>query len=272
MNSTGKLRRVSWILLGVVGGLMALVWGCQRAVLFPGGGSAARQPLSARIPGAIALDVPHADGHSEGVLIPASGSAGPRPVVVFAHGNGELIDGWPDALAPYRRQGVAVALLEYRGYGRSTGSPSQAALVADFLAFVDALAARPEVDPQGVVYHGRSLGGGVVAAASATRPPRALIIESSFTSVATLAREGWRVPRFIVRDPFDSLTALKRYRGLSLIVHGSRDALIPISHGQRLADRPGARLLTRDCGHNDCPRDGVYWRAIRRLLDEAGVL
>lgn len=265
------MRRVSWILLGALAVLVALAWGCQRALLFPGGGKAPAQPLSARVPGAIAIDVEHAEGRSEGILLPAHGGATRSPVVVFAHGNGELIDGWVAALEPYRAQGIAVAMLEYRGYGRSAGAATEASLVADFAEFVGLIAARPEVDPTRIVYHGRSLGGGVVAAATAIRPPRALIIESSFTSVATLAREGWRVPRFLVRDPFESLAALERYRGLSLVIHGRRDALVPFAHGERLAARPGARLLALDCGHNDCPRGEAYWTAVRALLADAGV-
>jgi pimeloyl-ACP methyl ester carboxylesterase len=70
----------------------------------------------------------------EAWLLPGRGvtAATPGPLLVFAHGNGELIDQWPPMLAPYRQRGLSVLLPEYRGYGRSAGQPSEPALVGDF--------------------------------------------------------------------------------------------------------------------------------------------
>ena len=65
---------------------------------------------------------------------PGRSAAHPGPAVIYTHGNGELIDYWPAALEPYRQWGVSILLPEYRGYGRSTGKPSQAAVVADMAA------------------------------------------------------------------------------------------------------------------------------------------
>src|SRR5688572_30017025 len=73
------------------------------------------------------IDTP--EGRVEGWFLPAQGASTPRPLVLFAHGNGELIDDWPELLAPYRAQGVHVLLPEYRSYGRSGGTPGERALV-----------------------------------------------------------------------------------------------------------------------------------------------
>src|SRR5262249_32408434 len=70
----------------------------------------------------------------------------PGPAVLFAHGNAELIDDWPLLLKAYRTLGVSVALPEYRGYGRSPGTPSEQAIIADFTRAFDKIAARPDVD------------------------------------------------------------------------------------------------------------------------------
>lgn len=264
------MRRVSGVLLTIGVMVLGLVYGCQRRMLFPGGGPAEALPLAQRVPGAIALDVEHTDGRSEGVLLKGDGVVESGPVVVFAHGNGELIDQWAQGLQPYLRRGISVALLEYRGYGRSGGSASQVDLADDLSLFVDLLKTRTEVDPQRIAYHGRSLGGGVVSAVSARHPPRALILESTFTSITAIARGFW-IPGFLVRDPFDSLAALAEWRGPSLVIHGRLDRVVPFSHGQALAQRPNATLLARDCGHNDCPRDAVYWQAIDALLARSGM-
>src|SRR5699024_1012438 len=109
--------------------------------------------------------------------------ARPGPAILFTHGNAELIDHWPDALARYRRLGVSVVLPEYRGYGRSAGSPSEAAIAQDLRALHALLSADPRVDASRIVYHGRSLGGGAVCTLLDAHPPRALILESTFTSI-----------------------------------------------------------------------------------------
>ena len=89
-------------------------------------------------------------------------------MVLFAHGNAEVID-YIALMSPYRDAGISVALLEYRGYGRSTGGPSEG-LIADGLALVERLKARPDVDPEQILLHGRSLGGGVVCVTESFTP------------------------------------------------------------------------------------------------------
>src|SRR5260221_6607706 len=112
------------------------------------------------------------EGDVEAFFLPAfATSDGERkPAVVFAHGNGEIIDQWADVLEPYRAMGIGVLLPEYRGYGRSEGTPSEAAITQDFVEFYDGVVARADVDPSRIVLHGRSLGGGVVCALARHRP------------------------------------------------------------------------------------------------------
>jgi uncharacterized protein len=212
-------------------------------------------------------------GEVEAWLIPGEGvsAARPGPVVIFAHGNAELIDDWPSALSPYLAVGVSVWLQEYRGYGRSAGAPSQAAITTDFAAGYDLLAAHPLVNRDKILFHGRSLGGGVVMSLTTLRRPAAIILESTFTSLAAVA-QGMGVPAFIARrllcDPFESEAALRRYDGPVLIFHGDRDTLIPPTQGQRLhLAAPQSTFISQPCGHNDFPCDhGAYWQALRSFL------
>jgi fermentation-respiration switch protein FrsA (DUF1100 family) len=202
-------------------------------------------------------------------FLPAYGLAAGQsaPLVVFAHGNGELIEHWPQVLDPYRRMGMHLLLPEYRGYGRSAGTPSEKAIVEDYVRFYDLVCARAEVDAGRVILHGRSLGGGVVCAVARERRPAALVLESTFTSVYDVARR-WRVPRRLIQDPFDSASVLQTLDVPILIFHGTCDRVVPFDHAlklSRLARR--ARLVSYECDHNDLPRhDEGFWAELRRFL------
>ncbi|MBK8482195.1 MAG: alpha/beta hydrolase [Proteobacteria bacterium] len=215
------------------------------------------------------------EGRVEAWLLPGEGvgPTHPGPAVIFAHGNAELIDEWPQILQPYRRLGISVLLPEYRGYGRSAGSPSQAAIGADFARFYDQLAARPEVDAARIVLHGRSLGGGVVCQLAEQREVAAVILMSTFSSVHELAKRFW-VPSFLLRDPFDNRAAIARLQRPVLIVHGRQDTLIPVDHARVLAAAATrGRLVLYDGDHNTCPPDWtVFWRDLEQFLRASTVL
>lgn len=228
------------------------------------------------VDGLVRLTVTTGQGEVEAWLLPGRGvSPGhPGPAVIFAHGNAELIDLWPREMERYRRMGISVLLPEYRGYGRSAGSPSQEAITADFERFYDQLVARPEVDRRRVVFHGRSLGGGAVCALAARRPPAAMVLQSTFTSMRRMARR-YLVPGFLVRDPYDNLEVVGALGCPVLIVHGRRDRLIPFEHGVELS-RAAARATLVDypeADHNDCPPDwSRFWDEVERFLRQAGIL
>ena len=189
---------------------------------------------------------------------------GPRPAVVFAHGNGELIDFWPQMLEPYRQLGFHVVLPEYRSYGRSTGEPSQDTIVSDFVGFYDILAAREDVTD--FVFHGRSLGGGVICALADARPAQALVLESTFSSMTDMLA-AWMVPSMLVADPFDNLASVERFAGPKLVMHGSHDSIVPYKHAQKLAATANSTLVTYEADHNDFPPDRMaYWHEIEQFL------
>ncbi len=206
-------------------------------------------------------------------LLPGNGvsAATPGPLVVFAHGNGELIDHWPRMLAPYRARGISVLLPEYRGYGRSRGTPSEAAIVADFEHALRRALDDSRIDGR-VIFHGRSLGGGVVCALAKRHAPRALILESTFTSVTDVAR-GMGIPGLFIHDRFESLPVVRAFEGPILIFHGTRDRLVPTTNGRSLAAaNPRAQLVLYDCGHNDLPPPSSdYWTQIDAVLRSAGI-
>jgi fermentation-respiration switch protein FrsA (DUF1100 family) len=197
----------------------------------------------------------------------------PGPAVIFTHGNAELIDHCTDHVWRYVSWGVSVLLPEYRGYGRSQGKPSQDAILADMTQFYDWLAQRPEVDPSRIIFHGRSLGGGVLAVLCEKREPAALILESTFTSIASFCRR-YGVPAFLCRHPFYVDRVVERLDRPMLIMHGKNDDIIPVRHGRRLRDLARhAAYVEFDAHHNDFPGDWeTYWAVLRSFLDEHGLV
>jgi pimeloyl-ACP methyl ester carboxylesterase len=207
-------------------------------------------------------------------LPPADGpSVQPYPVVIFAHGNAERIDDWVQELSPFTRLGVGLLLVEYPGYGRSHGRPSQSSITDVMVAAYDRLAARRPIDPGRIVLMGRSIGGGAVCQLASRRPAAALILMSTFTSARAFASR-YLAPGFLVKDPFDNLAVLQGFNGPVLLMHGRNDDVIPFYHAQRLhrAAR-NVRLIAYPCGHNDCPpRWDVFWKDIEGFLHESGLL
>jgi hypothetical protein len=168
-----------------------------------------------------------------------------------------------------RDWGVGVLLVEFPGYGRSAGTPSQTSITSAAIAAFDWTRVQPHVDASRIVAYGRSLGGAAAAILASNRNAAALVLESTFTSVRSFAHR-FLVPEFIVRDPFDSLSLLATYAGPTLIFHGDNDEVVAFDHGQRLARAARfGEFHPLPCGHNDCPRQ---WATVRKFLVSHGVL
>lgn len=197
----------------------------------------------------------------------------PAPLVIFAHGNAERIDFCSQELLQFTLWGMGVLLVEFPGYGRSDGTPSQASITETFITAYDLMAGRKDVDASKIILYGRSLGGGAICSLLKYRRAAAVILMSTFTSVRSFASR-YLVPGFLVRDPFDNLTALRTFEGPVLIMHGKHDEVIPFTHGKFLYQAsPNARFIPYECGHNDCPPDWrQFWREIEIFLKDAGLL
>jgi uncharacterized protein len=243
----------------------------QRRLVFPGSrafGTVQPESLGGE---RIWLDVD--GGRSEAWLLPPRGGAGGGPLLVYAHGNGELIDHWVEAFEPARALGAAALLVEYPGYGRSSGSPSAVTILDTMTAAYDFAANERGFAGRPVVGWGRSLGGGAICALARQRTLAALVLESTFTSVTQMARlfgvPGWLAP-WLVRDRFDNLRVVRRFEGPVLVLHGERDEIIPPSQGQALGNGSShTELHLLPCGHNDCERP---WPLVLDFLHAHGLL
>jgi len=205
----------------------------------------------------------------------ARSAADPGPVVLYVHGNGEIIEEIPrSAWTQYLDAGVSVAVLEYRGYGKSDGTPGEARIVRDAVVLRDHLASHPLVDADRMIYHGRSIGGGVAAQLAARRPPAAMVLDSTFTSVPAVARR-FLVPPFLIRHQFRTDRVLADARWPVLLSHGTNDTIIPHRHSEQLhATAPDSTLfLYEGDGHNDMPRaTALYRERLHGFLDEHRLL
>jgi len=194
------------------------------------------------------------------------------PLVVITHGNGELIDLWPPRVNALQQQGYGVLLVEYPGYGRSSGEPSEKAIRATLIAAYDWAVAQPGIDPQRVILFGYSVGGGAIGTLALARPSAALVLMSTFSSVRAMAQKLY-LPGFLARDPFDTVAVVQQYANPILLIHGTQDTVIPHSNSIALKQAaPASKLLLLPCGHHDCVDDwDEFWLMIETFLREQGM-
>ncbi len=197
--------------------------------------------------------VPSTDGAQlSGWYIPSPDARG---VVLYHHGNAGNIGGRVGPASRLHAQHLDVVMFDYRGYGESTGAPSEQGILADSRAVYEWLIEEKSVPPSRIVLWGRSLGGAAAIATAAEVPCAALVVESSFTSITDMAtlQYPWLVgTRWLVRHPFKSAERIVEVSVPTLVAHGEDDGLIPVAHGQRLrALAPNARaLVALRGGHN----------------------
>jgi pimeloyl-ACP methyl ester carboxylesterase len=243
----------------------AVACGLQRRILFPAPETPASAPT---LPTGTEIVWLGNDADIEAWFIRPPAVEHATPVLIFFHGNGELIDYWVHRFKEHSRSGVGVLLVEYPGYGRSGGKTTQETITQASIAAYDFLAGKSDVDAEAIVAHGRSLGGGAATQLALARPISALVLESTFTDVRAMSsRLGF--PGSWVADPFDNLAAVAQLEVPVLVLHGQRDTLVPVAHGEALAEASETELIRMPCGHNDCPSS---WPVVEGFMAEHGLL
>jgi fermentation-respiration switch protein FrsA (DUF1100 family) len=182
-------------------------------------------------------------------------------VVLYLHGNAGHIGHRGYRLGPMRGLGWGVLLLEYRGYGGNPGHPSEAGLLEDARAGLAALRATGIAWDRILVW-GESLGSGLAVRLAVEHPVAAAILEAPYTSIAAMARLRFPfVPAdWLLLDRFDSLSAIGAVRAPVLVLHGTRDRIIPVAMGRALfaaAPEPKQLWIAEDAGHVDLVEAGA---------------
>jgi len=148
-----------------------------------------------------------------------------------------------------------VLLFDYRGYGRSSGRPSEQGTYRDARAALACLRRQPGVDPSAVLYVGESLGGAVALELALAHPPAGLVLLSTFTSIREMSRVHYPfIPQRLVPDAYPSLRRIEDLRAPLLVLHGEADDVVPVSQARSLfeaAQGPKRMRLFPGAGHSD---------------------
>lgn len=195
------------------------------------------------------------DGETlDGWFVDADPQGPARGLVIFFHGNAGNIGHRLDYLRMFHDLGLATLIFDYRGYGLSSGRPSEAGTHLDAAAAWRHATQTLGVDARRIVLFGESLGGGVAAQLAAETRPGALVLASTFTSVPDLGAELYPLlpVRLLARVRYDTLARLSRIACPVLVIHSRNDDIIPFAHGRRLfeAARAPKQLLEIEGGHN----------------------
>ncbi len=245
-----------------------MVTALQKFVTFPRAHPSVQQPAALAAAGGESLWFDVDGARVEAWFLPAPGGK-PAPLLIHAHGNGELIDIQTRSVDALRAAGIAVLLVEYPGYGRSGGSPSEDTVTDTWVAAYDWAKNDARIDPARIVGYGRSLGGGAVAQLAARRPLAALVLESTFASIGEMVRAKG-IPGWLVVNELDTRAVLAKYPGPVLILHGTHDQTFPVAHAHSLhAASLHSMLHLQECGHNDC---APQWELVLRFLARNGVI
>ncbi|MFQ5738976.1 MAG: alpha/beta hydrolase [Acidobacteriota bacterium] len=198
----------------------------------------------------------------------------PLAEILFFHGNRGNLSLWSPLLSRMSAEGYSVAALDYRGYGTSSGSPTEAGLYRDTTAFVAYFWRHLNRSTAPVVYWGRSLGGVTGSFATTLRPPQGLILESTFPDKKTLMGHR-RLLRWASLFSRYKLPVAEFLNGLScptLVIQGDSDPVVPLAVGRNLFERIPARkefFLMAGAGHGDTHEvhPTLYWRRIRQFIE-----
>ncbi len=206
------------------------------------------------------------DGESVSAYFAESPRA--RDTVFYFHGNAEDIGDIMPLLSTYRLRGYNVFCVDYRGYGLSAGEPTEANVYEDALAGLIFLTETKGIPVDSIILHGRSLGGGPATELALHHNVGGLILESTFRSIYKL----YFPVRWVPGDKFCNEGKLGRVQCPVLVVHGKEDQVVPVSHGETLADElPESQMETfwvEGAGHNDLVnRAGMsYWNRVDRFI------
>lgn len=220
------------------------------------------------------LQIKTEDGETlDGWYVPVGN---PRATLLFLHGNGGNIGHRVGIIEMFHQLGLDVLIVDYRGYGRSTGKPSEAGTYRDAMAAWRYLTETRHIPAGDIVLYGESLGGAVAAWLAQRHTPRALLLYATFTSVPDMASKLYPfLPvRLLARYSYDTRTALAAVRCPVLILHSRGDEIVPYSQGQELlavAPEP-KRLVTLQGGHNDAlfTSQQTFVQALDYFLQETG--
>lgn len=174
--------------------------------------------------------------------------------ILLCHGNAGNISDRMDKIALFHNWGFATFIFDYRGYGKSEGTPNESGLYRDISAAYSYLTEKRNVASGSIVLYGESLGGAIAINLAERKSPGVLVTEGTFTSVRDMAKVAYPyLPRFLVPNKFDSLSKVGNIKCPQVFIHSVDDEIVPFYLGEKLFDKalPQKKLLRIRGGHNE---------------------
>lgn len=201
-------------------------------------------------------------------------NAGPtNPVLLWCHGNAGNVSHRLENIRQLYQRGISVMIFDYRGYGRSTGVPSEAGLYQDALTSYDYLIHQRRIAHERLIIFGRSLGSVVAGEVAVKRPVAGLIIEGSFPSIQAMSDQHyWGLPaRWLMDVEFNLAEKIHALHVPLLVIHGEQDSIVPMALGRQVFDaahEPKRWYVVSGAEHNDVPYVGgePYFREIDTFI------
>lgn len=194
-----------------------------------------------------------------------------KPTILYFHGNEGNLASRAERARVYQNAGYGMLMMSYRSYGGSTGRPTEENIAADARLAYDKLRA-DRVRPKDIIVYGESLGTGVAVQLATDRQVGAVVLDAPFTSIVDMAQRSypWLYVRPFVFDRFDSLSKIANINAPLLVLHGTRDNLVPVTMGQKLhaeAKSPKQIVIFPNGNHSDLYDHGAV-EALSAFLDQ----
>lgn len=257
--------------VAVYSGLLLLLWRFQERIVFQPPADVAPMQVAARQVRYTARDGVELFAYVVGNCVPS------RPVMIAFHGNADVAR-WliPWALNVVRETGACVVLPEYRGYDGLSGVPSYSASELDARAVLQYVRTSTHATPDRLVYFGHSLGSAIATELASTAPPRALILQSPFSSAREMGNRlylpglamFWGI---VSRVHFNTIGRVASLATPVWVAHGDKDIVVPVYMGREVfaaAKEKGELLVIHNAGHNDVQDVGgsAYWSWMKRAV------
>ncbi len=238
--------------------LSILTWKLQDRLAFPAPRGALPLPATLGLLDGMIATVTTTDGvELRGWYLPPKPTpedSTSAPAVIWFYGNMETVEGIAPSLIRFRPPGAGLLILDYRGYGTSSGTATEEGVYLDAEAAWEYLANRPEIDSTRIAVYGRSIGSAVALHLATERQVKAIVLDSPLTTAREMAKRHYRfMPTMLTRLSLDNISRAKQLTVPLLVFHGTEDWITPLDMGRRIAEAGRAEELVEitGAGHND---------------------
>lgn len=193
-------------------------------------------------------------------------------VILYFHGNAGDLSGWQFVAGDFIQYDYNILIIDYRGYGKSSGTISEKGFYRDAEAAYRFLIDKKGFLPQHIIIYGRSIGSGAAVEVASRNDCRGLVLESPYTSLKKLANQKlpFLFPSLYLKFEFNSFSKINNIRAPIIFIHGDRDTIIPVSHTQQLFEKfqgKKKKVEVKNGAHNDLNSFDAYHTCIATLPD-----